>query len=60
MKKSKGLFTLSAAIICACTMTACGGGTNDDIKNTNKEKIELFKEDNNYVKKRRFKLFRRR
>ena len=31
MKKSKGLFTLSAAIICACTMTACGGSANDDI-----------------------------
>ena len=43
MKKSKGLFTLSATIICACTMTACGGGSgnggNDDIKNTNKEII---------------------
>lgn len=52
MKKSKGLFTLSAAIICACTMTACGGSANDDIKNTNKDIIaeaqtlsrdELFK-----------------
>ena len=39
MKKSKGLFTLSAAIICACTMTACGGNANDEIKNTNKEII---------------------
>ena len=43
MKKSKGLFTLSATIICACTMTACGGGSgngaNDGIKNTNKEII---------------------
>ena len=53
MRNSKGLFTLSAALICACTMTACGGGNeNDDIKNTNKDIIseaqsltrdELFK-----------------
>ena len=52
MKKSKGLFTLSAAIICACTMTACGGSANDAIKDTNKDIIaeaqtlsrdELFK-----------------
>lgn len=35
MRKSKSLFTLSAAIICACTMTACGGSATDEAKKNN-------------------------
>lgn len=39
MKNSKNLLTISAALLCTCTMTACGGSDVGSIKETNKEII---------------------
>ncbi|MBO8427582.1 MAG: hypothetical protein IAC58_03415 [Firmicutes bacterium] len=39
MRKIRNLFTISAAVLCAFTMTSCNGGKTDEIKATNQEII---------------------
>ena len=40
MKKVRNLFTVSAALLCACAMTGCGNTGTSEIKETNQNVIK--------------------